>query len=158
MAVLWTISWASALNSSKLLYFPSEMFCRRTEDTWKHAEADGTWSLNCFYWCVLCVPLVCSPHPEVCGSVFCTRVALTPCLSCAGPQPERRSGGGRNLLHNSIEKCMWGKSFISTWFRVKSVRQEWKSVKRTLSFMRPRMNFRYVVISCLFKFFLLLPC
>lgn len=45
MAVLWTISWASALNSSKLLYFPSEMFCRGTEDAWERAEADGT----CFY-------------------------------------------------------------------------------------------------------------
>lgn len=34
MAVLWTISWASALNSSKFLYFPSVRFCSSKERRW----------------------------------------------------------------------------------------------------------------------------
>ena len=33
MEVLWTISWASALNSSKFLYFPSDRFWKRDKPT-----------------------------------------------------------------------------------------------------------------------------
>lgn len=38
MAVLWTICWASALNSSKLLYFPSERLWKSNKTEEKSAR------------------------------------------------------------------------------------------------------------------------
>lgn len=146
IAVLWTISWASALNSSKLLYFPSEMFCRRTEDTLEHAEAYVTFE----FFLRVCTSCMLSTSRGVWINLLY--------MGCFDSFP---------LLCRSTawKKIRWKKSasyfikklsVISTWFSVEKVRSE--SVKHTLSFIRPRMNFRYVVISCLFKFFLLLPC